>query len=321
MGIAALAVLIGCGGGDEKKVDNALLSAKTFLTAGDCQSAITSIESISYQAQNLDYLKTRASAYACRAGFEMTRLFDQDLSKIGDPSVLGGLARFTTSASMTEPRHSTYEDLLTAIDTLLYAGGIPRYRADLIGARKAAFNRIDLEEAHLQTFYFLLAQLGKYVYYYGNSSTAGVKGGGGGSNTCFLFYDNLLFADNSTDLETYLSSGNTGACEDRVSGNPFLGTAGDLNIERMCQGVVLLNNFREIFTEISSIIGDIADLDALGEIDGLFDAADTVFANATGTLSERVLGVQSQQVCEELNADDNDALQFFFALYFEGLFQ
>lgn len=317
--------IFSCGKNEEKLVEGAVVSAVLHLTNGDCEKAIESINSIAYQHKDSKYIKTYASAYACRAGFSTPRFFGSDIEKIGNPSTLGGHSRFTTSSTMIEPRHESFEDMQIAVDALLYAGGIERFRDPTIARRAAQFGSRELMELHSQLFYFNMAQLGRYLFYYGNARD-GIKGDGVGINACFANYTGnvtltLPMPVGNTDIATFLGSGVTGACEWGLEvGHPQLGLMGDLNVERMCQGVVLLNNMMEL---LPVVLEDIAG-DEFGEIrsiSGLLDDAQEALSTISPTAQQNIFKVLSQESCVEKNSADTSDLQRYFAFMFETLME
>jgi len=318
-------VLTSCGQNEEKEVQSAIVSAVLHLTNGDCDKAIESINSIAYQHKDSKYIKTYASAYACRAGFSTPRFFASDLEKIGDPSTLGGHARFSTSPTMIEPRHESFEDMQIAVDALLYAGGIERFREPTIARRAAQFSSRELLELHSQLFYFTMAQLGRYLFYYGNARD-GIKGDGVGINGCFANYTgavtlNLPPPVGNTDIASFLGTGVTGSCVwGAAVGHPQLGITGSLNVQRMCQGVVLLNNMLELLPVIlNDISGD--EFGEIRSISGLLDDAQEALSTISPTAEQNIFKVMSQESCVEKNTDDTSDLQRYFAFMFETLME
>ena len=75
---------------------------------------------------------------------------------------------------------------------------------------------------------------------------------GGQSNKCFIVYDNLPMVGSPFSLRDFFDVGQTGGCSKARaadSGHEFLydPNTGTRNIERLCQGVVLINNFFKFF--------------------------------------------------------------------------
>jgi hypothetical protein len=312
-------LLGGCGATPEQKEENAILSAQIYLSSKSCQKAIDILEEHGRNNRNASYLKTLSAAYACRAGFSVPTFFSKDIPVVGTPVVIGGMARFSTSSSMDDPDNLQFRDLQEAIDILLYAGGLDKNLNPTLAARAMYFNNDEAGDINAQLMYLLMAQIGKYIYYYGNSSAAGVKGGGAGLNKCFYNYDGAInitydIAGPVTEtLNSFLTTGGqTGACNALASGHSKLTTG-----KRLCQGVVMFNNFLEIFpTVIDSVSSD--DLNALKNIkDQILDVTGYVTApDISG-----VKTVLSQAKCEAENVAPFNNLQVYFAFYYETLFK
>jgi hypothetical protein len=125
--------------------------------------------------------------------------------------------------------------------------------------------------------------------------------------------------DVGTDLSTYLGTGATGSCTAVNTGHPDLGSQGSLNVKRLCQGVVLLNNFFEILPEVINSASGVDDLSVLSTITAPIDLAKAAILVAK-TSTRNVLNVLSQSRCETENATSTDDLEVYFAFLFETLF-
>ena len=277
------------------------------------------MEEIGRRNTHARYLKTLSSAYSCRADFDIPTYFQNDLPLIGSPAGLGGFTRFSSSPDMDTPDSGKYGDLLTAINILLYAGGLPLDKDPTIAKRAEVFSPGDLGDIHAQLMYMLMAELGRFLYFYGNSSLAtGVKGSGIQGNTCLMDYENVAL-DVGVDIQTSLGLGLTGACVDRTSGHADMTP---INISRLCEGVVLFNNLLVILPAVinSITVDDFDNFDALKTIQTLIEAAKIVLTTAkpeTATLTN----VLSQAKCATDNEADDDFIQVYYALYLEKLLQ
>ncbi|MGZ3808703.1 MAG: hypothetical protein ACXVCE_11505, partial [Bacteriovorax sp.] len=173
-------MLFSCGKNADEKTADAVLSANISLSKGDCQSAINVLEDNGRVNDNAAYLKTLASAYACRAKYSSVVLFSGDLVKIITPAPSGplnGIATFSTSqVTVQNPlqNDSSFRDLQKAIDILLYAGGIPSTTEPTSAERLKYFTSLEAGDIDAQLLYMMLVQIGKFMYVYGNSSVAGV---------------------------------------------------------------------------------------------------------------------------------------------------
>ncbi len=322
-------MLVGCAKTAEQKKEDAIVSANILLTKKKCDAAITLLEGVGRDVNDARYLKVLASAYACKSGFSVLKFFADDLKLISTPAPMGGATRFSTSSAMDSPTSEEYTNLQTAIDLLLYAGGISHSVDPTVAKRAALFSAADAGEINALLMYLLAVQIGHYFYFYSNASAAGVKGGGAFGNSCFMNYTNVDFApaatnvplkqfDNMTD---WLAAGVTGACVSPATvGSADLGADGSIDVALACQGVVLLNNFLAIFPGVVSQMSgtDFADLAALETILG----AGKVLAEAhTPGSDAKVNNVLSQTKCEASNAATDVYLQTYFAFMMETLVQ
>lgn len=332
--LAWLLLLVSCGT-KEEAVKEAMLEANFYLNNSNCQDAIDILESQGDQSTDGRFLQILASAYACRAGFKETRFFVNDLPNFSEPQILGGSTTFTTSSSMNAPDNDQYEDLQRAINILLYAGGLSTSKDPTV-ARRAAVLPADIAlDVNAQLLYMVMAQIGKFLYYYGNANASGIKGAGTQTNKCILTYDDTISVNVSlsglpaaavplgTYLDTATGSTGIGACNSSQIGHPQLGADGGetpLKYDRLCQGAVLINNFLEIFPAVleASTGGDFA------AVSGVLTQIEAVIAIVEGakTGMESIVGVLSQEKCETNNTDDNPAnVQIYYALLMENLFK
>ena len=302
--------LSSCGQSDSEERAEAILHAQILLSTRQCDSAIKVLEAVGRDNTNAPYLQTLAAAYACRGNYSTPGFFGNDLPSFNTSGGLGGLTTFTTSSSMDSYDNDDYEDLQTAIDILLYAGGLDVTKDPTIARRAAVFSAADVKNINAQLLYMIMVQMGRYLYYYGNADENGLKGQGTGSNDCLANYD---LVDGAVDATLTAAGGSCTSVAD--DGHTDLGTDGNLNIERMCQGVVLFNNFVVLLPEvISDFSGD--------EFDGLnladFNAAMAAFLAALPG-GDDVAEVLSQDRCEGLSNIETD-IQYYFIYIFEVLF-
>lgn len=325
--------LSACGADDEQKVDDAIDIALSYLTTGDCQRAIDVLEDVGRKSENYRYVKTLATSYACRGGYLTTKFFESDLAKMtsGAASFFKGFTQFSTSSSMDATDNPDYEDIQEAIDILLYAGGIASNKNPTSSRRLSYFSAEQVSNMNMLLLFLSMVQLGKYVYFYGSTDTTGVKGGAAANYTCFLNYTgnagagSISLVGGVADLEDYLAA-NGGACGSAGTdvtatdqGNPFLGAEGNLNVTRMCQGVVLLNTF---FDSLGNVVDQLSG-SSFGELGGtqtLIDTLRTAILTAYPATADALIA-QSQSLCESVYDGDTDALEVYFAFFFEGLFQ
>jgi len=320
-------VSAGCGKSTDEKRDDAILSANILLTKQQCDAAISLLEGVGRDVNNVNYLKALASGYACKGGFNVLRFYQDDLPFIGNPGPMGGFSRFGSSASMTTPSNSAYNNLQTAINLLLYAGGIPTDEDPTPSRRANNFTFNEAGELNAMLMYTILVQLGRYIKFYGDTNASGVKAGGALTSECFTDYQNLDFAPASTsgsqydNIVDFLGAGLTGSCNLHTDvGHPDLGTEGNYNIARMCQGVILMNNLLAIFP---SVIAGIAgsNFANLSSLESTLNTAKASVETHTPGSAAAVNSVYSQTRCETLNASNDDFLQTYFLFIMETMVQ
>lgn len=299
-----------CGKNTDEKTADAILSANIALSKGNCQSAITTLESHGRVNDNAAYLKTLASAYACRAGYSTTVLFATNLTKLFTPvpaGPLNGAATFTTSqVTAQNPLQNDpyFRDLQTAIDILLYAGGIASTTEPTATERAKYFSSSEAGDINAQLLYMILVQLGKYMYVYGDSSAAGVKGGGIATNNCFTNYTNVA-------APVY-----AGTCANANSSHLQLGVdvlPAATRKTRLCQGVVLLNAILALLPSvISSLFSSPADQASANAIINTINVAKAALP-VIGT----VITTLNQSTCE----DNANVSVIAIETYFNGMFE
>jgi hypothetical protein len=316
--IFSMLQLASCGQTNDELIQDTVLTANILLNSSQCNKAIAVLEGIGRQNKSAAYLKTLASAYACKSGYKTTTFFSSDISLFASPSLFGGSTRFSTSDDMTAPDSGDFENLQEAINILLYAGGLAVTKNPTITLRADEFSTEDAGDINAQLLYLVMVQMGKYLHFYGNPSTDGVKGGGTDDNKCLYTYDSTIALSGGT-LADVLGVG-TGDCDENETGNSNLGTGTSPNIERLCQGAVLLNNFFILVPEILSATSS-TDLAVLSDVETLITTAKSALTTASTTTDVTdVVAVLSQTKCETDNTGAANALQLFFAFFYETLF-
>ena len=320
LNILLLSILLGACGKNEK--EDAIRKANFLLTTKKCDEAITVMESAPRDNLDATFLRTLASAYACKAKFDVIELFENNLSLFASPAPMGGTSRFSTSADMTTATDSDFVFLQRAIDTLLYAGGLTEDDEPTTAARAAKFSARDADEINIMLSYLLMVQIGRYFKYYGNTNAAGIKGAGAGANQCFINYDGAITLSGGppNNLADYLAAlgGAGNNCSGTNQGHPDLGVPGSLEMGRLCQGVVLVNSFFNIFP---SVLGAIAGTD-FPWVDNLSTAINdgkTLLNSAKPGANAVVSNIMSQTNCVTLNTPDDDFIQVYFAILMENL--
>lgn len=306
-----ISLLFSCGKNDEEKVEQVLESVENFLTAGKCSDALSKIGEIPVQEKNALYLKLKASAHACSAGYTTISFFTDDLSKVDAANLLSSFATFSLSSDFDGEGNSNFDSIQSAIDTLLYAGGISLTTNPTAAKRALIFDSKDAGEINAYLLYLSMVQLGKYIHYYGSTDATGVKGAGGVGSECFFNYPD----GGITNLNAALVAGG-GSCntDSGLSGHPDLTSGTDIVLSKACQGIVLFNIFRDSLFNLTG--ASIPGLD----ITSLQTAVDAVFTVATFSDSS-IVTLKSQTRCEADFADaaGNTDLQTYFGFIFELL--
>lgn len=317
-------LLFSCGKSVDEKTASAVLSANIYLSKGNCQSAINVLEANGRVDRDAHYLKVLSSAYACRAGFSAVTFFASDLALTGSPAPLGGTTLYSTSlTTSSSPLDSddSFRDLQTAIDILLYAGGIPATRDPTASERARYFTSDEAGEINSQLLFMMFAQLGKYMHVYGNGDALGKKGAGvPAGNKCFTSYLEAKII-NDPEVNLVLNALPAACVPGAVSSHTELATsvAAATRKTRLCQGVVILNGILNTLPSVvASASGQLATQGAVIEAaaGGARTALTTAYA-AIGDVSSTI----NQSICEDNTSVPIGNLEIYFAFLFESIFQ
>ncbi len=315
--ISSIFVLFSCGQTSDEKRKSAILTAKNYLTLRECDKALETLAHVGIDNKNARYLQTLSSAYACKADYSEPVFYGKNLLLVDSTSTgfLGSLTKFNTS-KISAPDDPSFVLLQTAIDTLLYAGGLVTPSS---AGREDVFEENDAGDINAQLLYMLLTQLGKYFYFYGNANpTDGIKGTGtslngnsnGYTNTCLYTYVQ------ATSLAA-IAQGITGSCTvANNTGHPLIVNASSTTkVKRMCQGIVLFNNLIDVITNMDFP-------SSAGSIDTVGSTLQTTLTTLCSfAQSSTICTIKSQSQCEEDFASDLNSLESFFAIIFENLFR
>jgi hypothetical protein len=313
-----LIFLTSCGQSQNEKTTSAILSAKISLTNNDCQKAIDALEAVGRDQSNAEYLSTLASAYACRAGFSEITLLGSDAKKISSANILGSFSTFSTSPMTSADSDAKYNDLQTAINILLYAGGIS---VPAHASRARVFNSRDLGNLSTQAIYMVLAQIGKYAKYYGNPNTLGAKGQGANTNSCYFEYADVNALAAVGYLNTNTSNDTCDALSTAGEGHPDLdiGVETPANVKRrMCQGAMLFNNLIDLL--LGTTLSTASSVTSITQLESSIESyISNCSISSTGgtTIGISLCGIRSQSVCEATSTMAD--LEIFFAAVFEAL--
>jgi len=315
--ITFIFVLYSCGKTTDEALTDVITSAENYLSKGQCQNAINLLELVGRRNENAKYLKALAFSYACRAGYSTVTLFATDLTKTASISPLGGLATYTTSTvSVQSPFENDpkFVDLMTALNILLYAGGIKSTTEPTTSERLKYFSASDSGDIDASILYLTLVSLGKYMHVYADTVN-GVKGAGSGSNNCFTSYSNI------TSGTVLLALSNmAGACKVTNSSHvqlDFSTIAAPTRKRRLCQGVVILNT---LIATLPSVLASASggSLSSASAATAAITAAQAVLTLADPSIG-MVASTMNQSICEDDSNVPVEKIEHYFALMFEGL--
>lgn len=316
--IVLVGLCVSCGQSDEEKIKGVLETSEILLSTSQCQPAIDLLEAVGRQNLNARYLKNLASAYACRAGYSSIKFFGSDIALSVTPAPMGGVARYSTSqATSTSPLTSDtkFRDLQTAIDILLYAGGLSSTTVEPTSTnRNAKFTSSEAGDINAQLLYMMLVQLGKIMRVYSDANALGAKGGGALANNCFTTYSNVTAFDIALAMAAM-----PGACTVTNNGHTELAVGVATRRKRLCEGVVLLNGIFDLIPVVLSSIasGSISNISTIDDQISLRKTELTTKFPAIGT----TLTVMNQYICENDTNITIETLESYFALIFEYIIQ
>lgn len=312
-----------CSRSNEEKKDEAIHSAKIYLTKKKCDKAMETLLEVGIDIKHAKYMQALSSAYACKSDYLTTVFYGTNLERVASgsaDSLIGSLTTFTTS-EMTSPTDNNYVYLQNAIDTLIYAGGVT---VPSVNERELVFTIGETLDINMQILYMILSQIGKFAYYYGNADPVlGLKGMGseanGNSNNltngCFYDYD-PIDPDIALIINTERIAESLGSCTSTATGHPQLVALPNANtVTRMCQGIILFNVFLDLILNIPLP-------DDVSELTDLTDTFQDVLAGVPGGIGN-IITVKSQSECESTYSvgTETDKLQLYFYFIYERLFQ
>lgn len=311
---------VSCGQSDEQNKFIAKRSAMYYLSKGNCSKAKKALDEVGLDKKDAVSISLYASVYGCQASYQELDLIENiDVIVANSTQVLGSLTELPSSQE-SEADSSNYTNLMNAIDVLLLSvsdNGVPSAQK-----RLDQFGTLDGQNLNFQALYLIITQLGKFMKFYGNAD-GGAKGAGTFGNTCFLSYSHV-------DAANYINSINPGACV-TTAGSPGSDAleapvSAELIKRRLCDGVYLFNNLRDILS--NSSLGDsdsFGDLSQVGEVldEALFGTggATTIEQayNSDANYQDSILAVseiRSRSACQDL---DLPALEKWYAIVFEAL--
>ncbi|MCB9062692.1 MAG: hypothetical protein H6622_14300 [Halobacteriovoraceae bacterium] len=308
----------------EIKKEDAMIGARFALNDGKCDKALAYLTPY-WDNNDADFLTLVSSSYICKSDFSLLDFYVNDISKISAPEVFRSFATFEVADSMTSSEDESYINLWYALDVLLNAG-IPDSTTSPNVANRAQYLTSDeADNINLQLFYVISILLGKFFHFYGDADSTGTKGAGT-DNDCLYTYDTTLSVSGYADLGTVLDAtigggvGDAGSCTSAGTGHTSFNNPAK-RVRRLCEGVVLVNNFFDVFTEVASVFtgGELSDVtDALNLLELIEPILTTADANAGG-----LLDIYNMDDCIEANTDvtDDSYLQIYYAFVMERLYR
>ncbi len=312
-----------CGQGQDEKVTKAIAMANFHLTEHDCDKALLALNDVGHQTKNAEYLRIKASAYACKAGFSELEFIANDVGTL-DPSnnFLGSLAGMSSSEMLSNTDDS-YTYLQQAIDVLLYAGGVQNSSH---ANREPLFDATEITSMNMQAIFLIFAQMGKYFYYYGGTDSTGVKGARLGNNCIYDGYEAGKVAIDPGPPIVDLSHGcaDTDAGGVGQTGHPQLSGDSTEVTTRMCEALVLMNNLIDLFVNTTVVVG--SSFSSIGDIEtevANFQSYCTDAIAAAGEPNSIMCSVKDVDICVEnldkVGGGPADELVFYFGWVFEQI--
>jgi hypothetical protein len=296
--ILCLGLATSCGNNPDEEAYQAIDEALTLLSSDKCDEAIELLEDLTKQDDNPVYIKTLASAYACKAGFSEIHFVDQDIPAI-DENVLFQSVSILSYSDESVVDSANYLAMKRAFEIL--------GRKDFKQAtRNSDYGHRHGEDMGVQVLVYSLMELGKYLNWYGNVDASGKKGAGTNTNTCYL---NYTYAP-AIAVVTALPA--TNACQSTSGGHPDLNGAS--KVKRVCEGLTLITNIIDTINNI-----DLSGSSSLSSLEDIVTEVNSYKAAATAAGVGYLLDVTAPAACETLlaNTSDMNNAELLFALVLE----
>ena len=211
-----------------------------------------------------------------------------------------------------------FRDLQTAINILLYAGGIPLTTEPTAAVRAARFSANHAADINTQIAFMMMVQAGKFMKVYANANTAGEKSLGSGSNHCFTDYSSFA----PGDFAVLVGSGIMGHCDLQSSSHPELDSALISVTERkkrLCEGVVLFNGIIDLLPNIITSIGG-TELGNIGVQLAIITEARQKLEDEYPGIGA-IVNVLSQTKCEADPLVTNSLMEIYYAVFLETMIE
>ena len=304
--MALSSLLFSCAKTDEQKIDSARQEAMYHLTAGDCDKAKDALDDVTADSDDALYVSLYASVYECKAGYTELDTVIGNLTSLNASAagLFSSLASFTSSQEETAADSTSYTNILNALKVILASSSTVSATARIakFGVKKGG-------DLNYQALFLVTIALGKYMAFYGDAGTNGAKGGGGSHNCLAQYTDATALGHLALNGGDSCASGsNTSSTETLVANSAYQ--------RRLCEGVVLYNNFLDLLANISfpgdaSELGDLVNTETV--LNTLLSTAEAVEV-AVGTYKV----IKSFSTCETTAASDATGLQRHFAILMEN---
>ena len=307
-----------------KQPEEAVLSAKrealSYLTEGNCDKALEALESVNPNSNDGVYVSLLASVYECRADYREldTVLNNLDALDADQTNLFATMAAFESGQEETAPDSVKYLNIMKAIDTISRSSASPS-----TASRIELFGSFGGNDLNYQLLLLTTIGISKYLGAYGNVNTSGNKGAGAGTARCLAQY---TYA-NITAGSGYLDQLTNGTCDSSTQSNSetsILSADGEY-VRRLCEGVVLYNNFLDLLVNIT-LPSDTTELGNLVDVSSvltLFKATAIAAFGVTGdaasiTTYENIRTVDSCTSTANLNSTNKNHLEAYFSVFLEG---
>lgn len=305
-------LLFSCAKTDEQQCIDGKTEAKFYLTKGQCSKAFKALKNVC-DSDDSELVALTASAYGCQANYSELDFLDLDVSSINSASLLSSLASLSTS-NETQADSTEFVALQNGIQEILTStSGNPS-----ASQRSSDFGTANGTDLNFQALFMITVQLGKFFAYYGNADSGGVKGNGALGNTCIYSYTNAD-AINWINV-TAPATGNCATASGSEGSDDLEAPVTSAEITtRLCEGIVLFNNFMDILANVDlsdSIYGDLSSVEAA--VNGLYTIAEAAELGtyASSTIST-TRSVRLQSDCEALSVE---AIEKYYSIFFESIY-
>ena len=292
---------VSCAKTPVQEIISAKKEALYFLTEGDCSSAKNALDAISPDSDDAAFYSIYASVYQCFGGLKQLDIIT-DLSSLVSPAqatLWSTFAAFDLAQVEIAADSTSYTNTMLAINKLLTAGGGAQPSAV---NRKAVFGTAPAGEMDLQALLLITVEFGKFLKYYGQADDTGAKGAANGGAGCLAEY-----TDGSASTVAQTSS----ACAaPATESTTEMRTSNADYIRRLCEGVILFNNFQDILSNLtfSSNSSELAGLSDVGAVLTTLESLVT-----SDVPAQSYVDITGQVACEAEAVSNQVGLERFFA--------